>query len=508
MPLPRLLFPILFLALASSDVASAQLGTIDFPTSGPSAAQAHFVTGVLYLHSFEYESALKEFKEAQRLSPNFAMAYWGESMTYTHPVWDEQDSTAARAALARLGADPNARAAKAPTAREKEYLGAVEILYGAGSKEKRDTLYSAAMAALAQRYPKDVEAQLFYALSLLGLNQGDRDVPTYLKAGAIAETAFAHHPDHPGAAHYVIHSYDDPDHARIALAAARAYSKIAPSAAHAQHMTSHIFLALGLWDDVVSANETALNVVAAGSHAGMHGTCGHYAEWLLYGYLQQSRPKAAERVLAGCWEIVQRGSARAATSYAYMRASYLADSHDSSSKWADAIPSSANRDAAGALAFGTGLAAASRNDTATLARAIGTLDSLATPASGEYDRYFPVLRDELRAMLADLRKQPGYALMLARAAARADDSLPMPFGPPMTFTPPHELAGFYFAQLKQPDSAYAEFKLALARTPRRQAALWGFMVAAYASGHDAEGAAASADLKAIVRASQADSARH
>src|SRR5439155_1584588 len=174
---------------------------------------------------------------------------------YTHPVWNEQDGNAARAALQRLAATRDARRAKAPTRREQAYLDAVEILYGDGSKAVRDTAYSLAMGRLVARFPADREAKVFYALSLLGLNQGVRDVPSYLRAAAIVDTVFRENPNHPGAAHLLIHSYDDPIHAPLGLAAARAYSKIAPDAAHAQHMTTHIFLALGMWDEVVSEIE-------------------------------------------------------------------------------------------------------------------------------------------------------------------------------------------------------------------------------------------------------------
>src|SRR5438309_662796 len=262
---------------------TSRLGTIDFPTSGAPAAQPQFVRGVLLLHSFEYRDAAQAFREAQRLDPGFALAYWGEALTYTHPIWNEQDVSAARAALQRLGPTPAARRAKAPTPREQAYLETVEILYGDGSKTKRDTAYSLAMERLVASFPADREAQVFYALSLLGLNQGVRDVPTYMRAAAIAERVFRDNPNHPGAAHLLIHCYDDPIRAPLGLAAARAYSTIAPDAAHAQHMTTHIFLALGMCDEVVSQNELASGRDRAA------WTANHYTAWLGYGYLQQGR---------------------------------------------------------------------------------------------------------------------------------------------------------------------------------------------------------------------------
>ncbi|MBC7932970.1 MAG: hypothetical protein H7Z38_20595, partial [Rubrivivax sp.] len=186
----------------------SRLGTIDFPTSGSASAQPHFIRGVLFLHSFEYDSAAHEFREAQRRDPAFAMAYWGEAMTYTHPVWDEQDTAAARKALARLAPTREARKAKALTPRERAYLDAVETLYGEGSKPRRDTLYSAAMERVTKAYPTDMEAHAFHALSLLGLNQGVRVVPAYVRDEEIAEEVFRRNGVLPGAELFIIKAYD------------------------------------------------------------------------------------------------------------------------------------------------------------------------------------------------------------------------------------------------------------------------------------------------------------
>jgi len=434
---------ILVACALSAHAQTPRLGTVNFPTSGIPAAQSHFITGLLYLHSFEYPSALKEFREAERIDPAFAMAYWGEAMTYTHPIWDEQDADAGRAAIAKA---PSAR-----TAREAAYVAAVKALYASGSKAHRDTLYSAAMADLAKHYPDDAEAQLFYALSLLGLSQGDRVIPTYLRAGAIAETVFAHQPDHPGAAHYVIHSYDDPQHAAIALKAARAYSTIAPDAAHAQHMTSHIFLALGLWDDVVTANETTLHLVHMGHQGG--GACGHYPEWLEYGYLQLGRLGSAAEILDACW--TSGGTAGQVVSYAspaIMRAAYIVDSRDWSGRVAtEAAKPSGDARTALYLLFGTGYAAAMRHDSKTAGSVLSSMDSVIKldPTFGA--TYGRIMRDEVAAAMTSIADP-------AREAAHIDDSLPMPFGPPVTIKPPHELLGELLLAEHKPDSAIAEFQ--------------------------------------------------
>src|SRR5215212_3945517 len=162
-------------------------------------------------------------------------------------------------------------------------MDAVEALYGPGSKPRRDTLFSAAIDRIVLAHPNDDEAKVFQALALLGLSQSVRDIPTYMRAGAIAEEVLRRKPDHPGAAHFVIHAFDDPIHAPLGLWAARAYSKIAPQAPHAQHMTTHIFLAMGMWDEVVSQNVIASGPNRHDWHAG------HYTMWLGYGLLQQGR---------------------------------------------------------------------------------------------------------------------------------------------------------------------------------------------------------------------------
>src|SRR5215510_12005404 len=266
------------------------VGSVSFANSGAPAAQADFLVGLAQLHNFQYPQAAAAFQRAQQIDPDFAMAYWGEAMTYNHAVWMQQDRSVARAVLARLGPTPEARAAKAPTPREKAYLAAVEVLYGDGDKYDRDRRYALAMERLHADYPDDIDATCFYALALLGTSHAGRDVPTYMKAAALMEELFEKYPQHPGAAHYLIHSVDDSVHAPLGLRAARAYAKIAPDSPHALHMTSHIFLALGMWDDVVAANEGTVHLVHAGMHARNPSApapgCAHPITWLAYGYLQ------------------------------------------------------------------------------------------------------------------------------------------------------------------------------------------------------------------------------
>ncbi|HVH68518.1 MAG TPA: hypothetical protein VM716_11660 [Gemmatimonadales bacterium] len=492
------------LALGSVPPAQApRLGTIDFPTSGAAAAQPLFLKGVLLLHSFEYRDAAEAFREAQRIDPGFALAYWGEAMTYTHPIWNEQDVDAGRAVLQRLAPTRKARRAKAPTARERGYLDAVEVLYGRGSKAWRDTAYSAVMKRLAASLPADREAQVFYALSLLGLSQGVRDVPTYLRAAAIVQQVFRANPNHPGAAHILIHCYDDPIHAPLGLAAARAYSKIAPDAGHAQHMTTHIFLALGMWDEVVSQNE-----LAAGRDRATW-TPGHYTQWLGYGYLQQGRFRDALRHLELMRQNTDWATGRGLAVLAQMRADYVINTErwDSPSlRWPLDL-SHANSRAQAEDAFVTGFSALRRGDPAAAERALGDLADLnrRRPPLGSYVDPVPEILDrELRAAARQAAGATDGAVALMREAAALEDSMPLEFGPPGVVKPSHELLGELLLRANRPREAQVEFARSLRLAPKRALSLLGLARAAAAAGDGRTAAQAYGELQRIWHAADPD----
>jgi tetratricopeptide (TPR) repeat protein len=485
--------------------AAARLGDISFANSGTPAAQPAFIRGLALLHNFQYPQAAAAFREAQTLDPGFAMAYWGEAMTYNHGVWKAQDSVAARAVLQRLGATPAERLAKAPTAREKDYLRTLDVLYSApGTKEARDSAYATATAQLAARYPSDVDAQLFHALALLSLFP--RTDSTYMRAAAIAEQVMRDHPQHPGALHYVIHAYDDPTHATRGLAAARGYSTVAPDAPHAQHMTSHIFIALGMWDDVVRANEVAIhtNEDERGSAAVATAMCTHPGLWLQYGYLQQGRFADARRMMDGC----RAGSATSADmahGYATMRVRYLVDVDQPPPEIA-AVPS-VQPTTPGERSwqdFGTAWDAARRGDTA---RVVQLLDQMrqtrarfdASPVSKsapERGSAMAVREDEIRALMLVRRGSKDDAVALLRSAAQREDALPFMFGPPMIEKPSRELLGEVLLQIGRPADARHELELSLKRTPGRSVALLDLARADAASGDSAAARAAYQQLGA------------
>ncbi len=485
------------LAAAVLSAQTPRLGTIDFPTSGPPAAQALFVRGVLLLHSFEYQDAARAFREAQRLDPAFALAYWGEALTYTHPLWDEQDLNAARGVLQRLGPTPDARRARAPTPRERAYLHAVEILYADGSKAHRDTAYSLAMERVVARFPADREAQVFYAASLLGLSQGVRNVPTYMRAAAIVERVFRANPDHPGAAHLLIHCYDDPTHAPLGLAAARAYSKIAPDAAHAQHMTTHIFLALGMWDEVVAQNELA----SGRDHAAWAPH--HYTQWLGYGYLQQGRNGEALRHLELMRQNVNR-SPRGRAVLAQMRAEYVVNTEQWTSpslQWKIDLTGVRARDAA-VDAFVAGLSALKRGDRAVADRGLADLAAVnrsrAPPEAGhERDQVPDILQKELQALLRQADGAVADAVGLMQQATALEDAMPIEFGPPADVKPAHELLGEMLLEVGRAREAQREFTRALELAPKRALSLLGLGRAAAAAGDRATAARAYSELQQI-----------
>jgi tetratricopeptide (TPR) repeat protein len=483
--------------------ARVVLGALQFPTASKSPeAQAAFIEGMLYLHLFEYTSAAQAFQRAQAQDPGFAMAYWGEAMSYTHPVWNQQDMEAGRAALARLAPTPEARAAKAGSAREREFLATVEGLYGEGEKKARDLQLLAAMEAMAKRYPEDDEVQLFLALALLGADEGKRDLPRFLRAAEISKSVYRRNPKHPGAAHYWIHGMDDPQHAAGALEAAHALSKIAPDAGHSQHMTSHIFIALGRWQDVVDANIAALKVgndeLSAKSQPAWR--CGHYSEWLQYAYLQQGKEDQAWAMVGECqrsigpavtWLRAHPGEAylsarkadtletNALGSLGRMQAAALVDARKfSSESLADSGSAAAIAHGGAGLLLARGLAQLRGGDKTAASSSLSALRALADApaAAGEDERERVYTRIMARMLAGATDATSGRATegvgTLEQAAADYD-AQPFDFGPPATVKPPRELLGEVLLAAGHREEAQAQFEHALRAAPQRRLSLDG-----------------------------------
>ena len=516
---------------------------------------------MLLLHSFEYDDAKEAFVEAQKAAPAFAMAYWGEAMTYNHPLWGQTAPDAARAALGRLGASRDERLAKAGNDKEKMWLGAVEALYGEGEKLARDTAYAADMRRMHDRYPEDLEVKAFYALALLGTSHGGRDLATYMRAAAIVEDVVRANPLHPGAVHYLIHAYDDPAHAPLGLRYAEAYGKIAPAASHALHMPSHIYFALGMWERAADMNERSARaaderVARKGLGADERGL--HALLWLEYSYLQQGRQEDARSVLAQFeTAAAESGSVRTRSHQALARAMWLIETR----KWMDArggvLPDGLSADATAADLFAVGMAAirsgnrmagadalqrmallagdgdrpvrsvTTAKPTPTTPRPAGSRPgvtpiptprpSLPTPAeliaaqsastqqaggmpaagAGNDKRVAAIMAQQLEAVLIFSEGRRDEALVLARQAAAVEEGLSFEFGPPLPVKPAHELVGDLLMDLRRPGEAVTAYEASLRRTPGRALSLFGLYRAATASRQPQKAQQAAAELRRI-----------
>lgn len=497
---------ILVLILAFSVCAQeSQLGRVEFPTSGSKAAQAHFLRGLAALHSFWYEEALEAFRESTKVDPDFAMGYWGEAMTCNHPLWSEQDMATARQVLAKIKDSPKL------TDRERAYIAAVRLLYGEGDKPARDAAYSAAMEKVYLAYPDDLDAAAFYSLSLLGMAGGAKGYRLQAKAGAIALEVYQKNPNHPGAAHYIIHAFDDPDHAILALPAARRYASIAPEAHHARHMPSHIFLQLGMWPEAAASNEAAWESSDAWmkrKHLSLSVRDYHSLHWLLYAYLQQGRYNDAEKLLNLMKKVMSESTydnklrpGYYENNYANMAAAFVVEterwnltnelfaeskpastseqmsgSHGSHSTMSDSYAPSTLRTSSASVTlpfFVRGLAAA-MNGSATEPSIAGLQE---TKASGE------IFALEIGALKASINKDHARAIELMKQATALEEAKSAPSGPPGLIKPSHELFGEILLRAGKPAEAAEQFKVALQRQPNRARSLLGAARAALQSGN-------------------------
>ena len=508
------------------------LGRISFPTSETGSAQAAFVRGVLNLHNFEYDEAILAFREAQQQASGFAMAYWGEALSYTQPLWYNENLVKAREVLSRLGPTAAARQAKAPTGREKAYLGAIDVLFGPGDRTTRFRGFADRLATIVRDFPADDEARVFQSLALLGtIPEGTRRPEISLRAGALASAVLQKNPQHPGAAHYVLHAYDDGEHNALALPAARIYATLAPQSSHALHMPSHAFLPLGMWDEAAVSDEASFAAsVAWVKRTGrtVNQEDFHSLSWLHYEYLQQGRfAKARETatiVARALDETVKTQSggrssqampggmghmaseigrgydaAGLRNELANMRARSIIEGSD----W-HLMKGKSSFDNVDEL-FALGLSAVANDEYTRADAAVAEL----TKASGTLpDRdaadVASIMADEVSALLAIARGRPSDGLaILARASAR-EAARPKPIARPYPPKPAGELYAEALAGLGQPSAAVVEYRKVLQRLPRRPVALLGLARAAAAAGNPAESKRAANEFLQIWRRADTD----
>lgn len=451
---------LLVFLLAALTANAADLGSVAFPTSSANAeAQAAFERGVAALHSFWYEEAADSFRRARTLDPSFAMAHWGEAMSHNHPIWMEQDRDAARAILKALPKD-------AGNAKEREWLATLDVLYGDGDKRTRDLAYEKALSALAARYPDDLEVQAFHALAILGtMTRGADDARRQVAAAALLEPLLVKAPEHPGVLHYMIHAYDDPLHAPLGLRAAQRYARVAPSAHHALHMPSHIFLQLGMWDEAAASNEQSYAASKAWVERAKLPSSKrdlHSLTWLHYIYLQQGRRADAMRLLQ---EVEAPLSERERSTRARMLAA-----------WAVETGEAVEEDATGSDEDEAHCAAsyATSNDAAFYARALTAIRKKdfsraeSAIASLKGSAAADVMALTLKAMLEQKRGRLSKAIAFAEQAVKKEELLGAPSGPPDVLKPAHELYGELLSAAGRCDDAREQFRLSLLRTPNRR----------------------------------------
>ncbi|MGE3492160.1 MAG: hypothetical protein AB7N29_19315 [Vicinamibacterales bacterium] len=496
------------LVLALVTPASAQLqnvGNLSFPTSASPAAQQHFLRGVAILHSFGWKQAIEEFQLAQKAQPDFALAYWGETLCYNHPLNSQMDPKEPRAVLARLGADRAARAAKAPTEREKGFLNAVEELWGEGDSARRRLAYMDAMERLYKQFPADDEVKTFYALSILSASSAvdDRTARMNVKAGALAMDVFKRNPSHPGAVHYIIHAFDDPVHAPLALEAAHVYAKIVPAVSHAVHMPTHIFIQHGMWNEVANQNIRAFNVAKELWQPGdVPGDMSHSGDWGQYGFLQLGDYAGArERIQAFEWMVNTTKNPRASSALALVQARYIIETEE----WkVQPVAANASNDtilANGFSAVKTGdLATAERMEALLAAKAKaapgGAADSNphadhgaapkpVAPGAGDSDagKSVRIIHKELAAMIAQAKGQTDAAVTLLKEAVAIEESMRPPNGAANPLKPSHELLGEVLLAAGKHAEAAAAFEASLLRMPNRARSLMGAVKAHAGAGH-------------------------
>ena len=425
-------------ARAEGKPSTVGLGHIEFPTSGTPEAQPWFLRGVLLLHNFQYDDAKEAFRHAQQLDSTFAMAYWGEAMTANHPLWNEQDLKEGRATLQRLASNSDIQVTKTLTKREQGFLRAIEALYGEGDRSSRNQAYVNAMQQLTEDFPDDLEAAAFYALAILGSAQGKRDTATYMKASAIAEDVFRKNPKHPGAVHYLIHSYDDPIHAPLGLHAARVYSSLAPAASHAQHMPSHIFMALGMWEEVIAANEAAwASSEARIKQKGLTIAARpyHTLKWLMYAYLQAGNVEEAQRVLTIIEEDAQTSRSRYVKGYQVsMRAMFIVETQAWDISHLNEDRSGLRFSFAASGLFAIGMSAVKTENLPIAKHALARLNKRIDPQQSDSLSQEEVaglsMAKELEALILLHESQPQKALTVLQEAVALEDSLSYDYGSP------------------------------------------------------------------------------
>jgi len=477
-----------------------------FGASAQTSATELFARGLTALHHFEYEEANAAFVQARTADPAFVMAYWGEALTFYQPLWRNENVEAGRQALARLGPTPGARAAAAASARDrdKELLRASEVLFGEDNAATRHRRYREAMASVAAHFPRDPDVVSLYALALLGSASrsliGTSDPRADGLAGsslqkevaALLQKVLDANPQHPGALHYLLHTYDDPAHAAMALPAAKTYAAIAGKASHALHMPAHIFLQLGRWPEAAAWDRAAYDASVEWverRHLPAAVRNYHALGWLQYELLQLGRYREARDTIQQLAPVVN--SAQGSSSHDGAHQPLLSDLSSMRARYV--VETRQWQAMSGVTTFGNvndlfaiGMAAAySKNIEAarTVRQALATRSQAAE--EGDLRPAIAIMEREIAALIARGSGAGNEALEILRAAARDEQALPPPLGLPAPIKPAAELLGEVLLEAGRGREAYDAFEVVLKRHPNRSLAVLGQARAAVQFGNAA-----------------------
>ena len=465
-----------------------KLGTVHFATSCSASVAPQFNRAVALLHSFEFGASIRAFSEVIAADSSCAMAYWGIALSrWTNPmVPGTRPVTLLQ--QCKQASDAAQRLAGRVTERERGYINAVSQLYNDfENKDQRTRVlaYERAMNDLVMAQAADTEAKIFYALAITAAAlPSDKTYANQLKAASILEPLWAAQPNHPGLAHYIIHTYDYPPLADKARAAAKRYASIAPSAAHALHMPSHTFTRVGMWQESVDANRQSM-AVALGS--GSIGEALHAADYRMYAYMQLGKESDAKAILDSLPAIAARFDPTAITGAAPPAAGFFAIAAIPA-RWA--LERSAWKEAAALepkvtafpfteamTYFARALGASHLRDVPTAQTAVDSLASIQKALSAKNEAYWAeqvaIQHLAAQAWLALAQRREEDALRLMREAATREDATEKAATTPGPLKPARELLGDMLMELKRPSEAAAEYRATLTKEPNRRHALRG-----------------------------------
>ncbi len=475
------------------ELTEREVGSVHFPTSCSKDVETSFNRSVALLHSFQYGEARSAFEAVSAKDPTCAMAQWGVAMSHYHGLWENGDTAAGREAVrkAKEFATANAKT----TARESAYIDALAEAYRDDNKDAyaHGVAFEQKMAALQTAYSDDIEAAIFHALTLdITAPKSDQTFANQRKCGEILEPIFEKLPNHPGVAHYLIHCYDVPPLAQQGLKAARAYAKIAPASAHANHMPSHIFTRVGSWEESVQSNQRSEALAALAEPASKNGEARdqrlHAMDYLAYAYLQSGRVREAQGVLAEMNGLPPATGLSQIGDYAL--AAIPARCALELGKWEEASALQVRKDGApwtqslSWMAIGVGSARSGNlKRSAEAQQALANLrDGLAKENNSYWSQQVEVQRLEVEAWMLQQSGKENQAATRITAAADLEESMDKYAVTPGAITPAREMLGQLLLLQKHPQEALAAFESVLKVAPKRFNALYGAATAAEGAG--------------------------